>query len=291
MENKKERWRQWGGDILFITLGSVAYAVSVSMFSAPNDIAPGGFTGLATLIHYLWNRLPIGATTLALNIPLLIIARYHMGRGFLIRTLLGIAISSVLTDVFALFMPAFHGEKILTCFFGGALSGLGIGLILSRGGTTGGSDTLGRLLEQRWPHIPIGQLVLMVDGVVVALSALVFRQLESPLYAIVFIVVTSFVTDRVVYGGRRGKMAMILTKEQPALTARIMKELDRGVTLINSTGGYTGDEQKMILCAVNREEIVLLKRMTYELDPDAFFMMLTTDEVLGYGWLAPEKNT
>ena len=83
----------------------------------------------------------------------------------------------------------------------------------------------------------------------------------------------------------------ILTKEQPLLTARIMQELDRGVTLINSTGGYTGDEQKMILCAVNREEIVLLKRMTYELDPDAFFMMLTTDEVLGYGWLAPEKNT
>ena len=133
--------------------------------------------------------------------------------------------------------------------------------------------------------------MLVVDGCVVVLSALVYRQLESPLYAIVFIVVSSFVTDRVVYGGRRGKMAMILTKEQPLLTARIMQELDRGVTLINSTGGYTGDEQKMILCAVNREEIVLLKRMTYELDPDAFFMMLTTDEVLGYGWLAPEKNT
>ena len=228
---------------------------------------------------------------LALNVPLLIVTRCRMGRGFLMRTLLGLVISSVLTDVFTLFVPAFHGEKILTCFFGGALAGLGIGLILARGGTTGGTDTLARLLERRWPHIPIGQLLLIVDGCVVVLSALIYRQLESPLYAIVFIVVSSLVTDRVVYGGRRGKMAMILTKEQPALTQRIMTELERGVTLLDSTGGYTGDAQKMILCAVSREEVVRLKRMTFELDPSAFFMMLSSDEVVGDGWLSPDKSS
>lgn len=291
METKRESLRQWGADLLVITLGSIAYALSVSVFSAPNDIAPGGFTGLATMIHYLWNRFPIGVTTLALNVPLLIVARCRLGRGFLARTLLGLVISSVLTDVFTLFVPAFHGEKILTCFFGGALAGLGVGLILARGGTTGGTDTLARLLERRWPHIPIGQLLLIVDGCVVALSALVYRQLESPLYAIVFIVVSSLVTDRVVYGGRRGKMVMILTKEQPALTQRIMIELERGVTLLDSTGGYTGDAQKMILCAVSREEVVRLKRMTFELDPNAFFMMLSSDEVVGDGWLSPEKSS
>ena len=291
MGTKRDTLRQWRGDLLVITLGSIAYALSVSVFSAPNDIAPGGFTGLATLIHYLWNRLPIGITTLALNVPLLIVTRCRMGRGFLVRTLLGLVISSVLTDVFTLFVPAFHGEKILTCFFGGALAGLGIGLILARGGTTGGTDTLARLLERRWPHIPIGQLLLIVDGCVVALSALIYRQLESPLYAIVFIVVSSLVTDRVVYGGRRGKMAMILTKEQPALTQRIMTELERGVTLLDSTGGYTGDAQKMILCAVSREEVVRLKRMTFELDPSAFFMMLSSDEVVGDGWLSPDKSS
>ena len=291
MGTKRETLRLWAGDLLVITLGSIAYALSVSVFSAPNDIAPGGFTGIATMIHYAWNRFPIGVTTLVLNVPLLFVARVRLGREFLARTLLGLVISSVLTDVFILFMPAFHGEKMLTCFFGGALAGLGLGLILSRGGTTGGTDTLARLLERRWPHIPIGQLLLIVDGCVVAVSALVYRQLESPLYAIVFIVVSTMVTDRVVYGGRRGKMAMILTKEQPALPQRIMNELDRGVTLLDSTGGYTGDAQKMILCAVSREEVVRLKRMTFEMDPGAFFMMLSSDEVLGDGWLPPEKNT
>lgn len=291
MNNKKERWRGFGMDLLFITLGSVAFALSVSMFSAPNDIAPGGFTGLATLIHHLVDRFPIGATTIVLNLPLLVIARFQNGRSFLVRTLLGLAISSVLTDVFSLFVPPFQGEKILACFFGGALSGLGLGLILSRGGTTGGTDTLARLLTRRWPHLSVGQLMLVADGCIVALSAVVYRQLESPLYAVVYIVVATLVTDRMVYGGRKGKMAMILTREQPALTARIMSELDRGVTLLDATGGYTGQAQKMILCAVSREEIVVLKRMTYEVDPEAFFMMLTTDEVLGAGWLPPEKNT
>ena len=204
-------------DLALIALGSLLFALSVVIFSAPNDIAPGGVTGLATMLNYLF-RLPIGVMSVAINIPLLLIGWKRLGHRFLLRTLLGLLLSSAMTDLLALFMPAFRGEPMLVCLFGGALAGLGLGLILSRGATTAGSEIVGRLLEQRFPHVPIGRLILLVDAAVVLLSAAVYRQLESPLYATVFIFVSSLVTDRVVYGGRAGRMAMILTSRQPELT-------------------------------------------------------------------------
>lgn len=275
-------------DLALIALGSLLFALSVVIFSAPNDIAPGGVTGLATMLNYLF-RLPIGVMSVAINIPLLLIGWKRLGHRFLLRTLLGLLLSSAMTDLLALFMPAFRGEPMLVCLFGGALAGLGLGLILSRGATTAGSEIVGRLLEQRFPHVPIGRLILLVDAAVVLLSAAVYRQLESPLYATVFIFVSSLVTDRVVYGGRAGRMAMILTSRQPELTEQIMQKLDRGVTLLEATGGYTGRAQKMLLCVVSREEAAPLKRLVFELDPGAFFMMLSTDEVYGFGWQDPQK--
>ena len=282
-------------DLLLFNLGSIAYGIAVSMFTAPNDIAPGGVTGIATVINYISRQtlpvgLPIGMLTLVMNLPLLAAAWLRFGSRMAGRTLLCILFSSVWTDVLGSVLPPFRGEMILTCIFGGALMGLGIGLILSRGGTTGGTEIVARLLERRWPHIPIGRLMLMVDGLIIALSALVYRQLESPLYAVVLVFISSQVTDWLVYGGRRGKMAMILSKKQPLLVERIVHELDRGATLLRAVGAYTGKEQNMILCAVSREEIYPLKRLVFKEDPEAFFMVLSTDEVLGLGWQDPGKS-
>ena len=278
--------REWLNDLLFITLGSLCYAVSVLTFSSPNDIAPGGVTGLAILAKYLWG-LPIGVMTIVLNVPLLLAGWRRLGRRFLVRTLIGLLLSSVLTDVLAPFIPVYRGEMLLVCLFGGALCGLGLGLILIRGSTTGGTEIAARLLEQRFPHIPIGRLMLLVDGVVIAVSALVYRQVESAMYAVVFAFVSSLVTDWVVYGGRRGKMALISTARQPEITAAIFEQIDRGVTLLDASGGYTGREQKLILCAVSRDEVAPLKRLVFDLDPQAFFMLVETDEVLGLGWQNP----
>lgn len=278
--------REWLNDLLFITLGSLCYAVSVLTFSSPNDIAPGGVTGLAILAKYLWG-LPIGVMTIVLNVPLLLAGSRRLGRRFLVRTLIGLLLSSVLTDVLAPFIPVYRGEMLLVCLFGGALCGLGLGLILIRGSTTGGTEIAARLLEQRFPHIPIGRLMLLVDGVVIAVSALVYRQVESAMYAVVFAFVSSLVTDWVVYGGRRGKMALISTARQPEITAAIFEQIDRGVTLLDASGGYTGREQKLILCAVSRDEVAPLKRLVFDLDPQAFFMLVETDEVLGFGWQNP----
>ena len=292
---KQSVWKPLLWDLLLYNLGSIAYALAVAVFTAPNDVAPGGVSGLATMLNYLSREylpfaLPIGATSLVINLPLLVAAWLKLGRRFTLRTLTCTVLSSLWVDVFDRLLPPFHGEMILVSLFGGALMGLGIGLILSRGGTTGGSEIVASLLERRWPHVPIGKLILAVDGVIIALSAVVYGQLESPLYAVVLVFISSLATDWVVYGGRRGKMAMILSKDTAALTARIFTDLDRGVTLLKAVGGYTNKEQDMLLCAVGREQVYALKRLVFSVDPDAFFMMLTTDEVLGFGWQNPHEE-
>lgn len=277
--------RRTAADVVIIAAGSGCFGLSVSLFSAPNDIAPGGVTGLATLANYLWG-VPIGALTVAVNIPLILIAWWRLGRGFAARTLLGLALSSLVMDTIARYAPPFSGDRLLAAIFGGVLTGLGLGLILSRGATTGGAEVVARLLERRWPYVPIGKLILVLDGGVIALSALVYREAESPLYAIILVYVASLLTDRLVYGGRRGKSVLIISRHHAEITRRVLDELSRGVTLLTASGGFTGAPQQVILCAVRRTELYTLKQIISATDPDAFVLLLTADEVLGSGFTA-----
>ena len=292
----KETIKGFLWDLVFIVAGSVCYAVAIGMFSDPNDIAPGGLTGVAILLNYLFDWIPVGVATIVMNVPLLIISWFVLSKSMVIRTLCGIVISSVLTDVVTpyvntLFLSTIvEGDKdpLLVCIFGGALLGLGVGLILRRGGTTGGSEVISRLLEKKYPHMSVGTLILGVDAVVITLSAIVYGHIENALYAVVFVFVGSQIIDRVVYGGRSGKMVMILSKKQPELTEAITQRLDQGATLLRANGAFSGQDQQMILCAVRRDEVYRLKQLVFQIDPDAFFMLLSTDEVLGQGWLNPK---
>lgn len=286
-------------DLLFITVGSACYAVAIGMFSAPNNIAPGGLTGIATLLNHLFDWIPIGTATIVMNVPLLIVSWFVLSKSMVLRTLCGIVISSVLTDVVSpyvddLFLSRIVVENgkdpLLVCIFGGALLGLGVGLILRRGGTTGGSEVISRLLEKKYPHMSVGTLILGVDAIVITLSAIVYGQIENALYAVVFVFVGSQIIDRVVYGGRSGKMIMIMSKKQPEITQAIMTKVNRGVTLLKSQGGYSGQEQNTMLVAVRKDEVYRLRKAVFDIDPDAFLMMLTTDEVRGLGFLHPYED-
>ena len=294
---KKINWKDLFIDFLFIVAGSICYAVAIGMFSAPNDIAPGGITGIATLLNYIsihWNfpfEIPIGVATIVMNVPLMIAAWRVLGRGLAIRTVWGIALSSIFVDMIDK-IPGFQpytGNPILVCIFGGVVLGLAVGLIMRRGGTTGGSEIISRLLEKKYPHMSVGSLIMVVDAVVISISALVYGKLENAMYAVVFVFLGSQVIDKVVYGGRNGKMVMILSKKQPEITTAIMEKVDRGVTLLKAQGGYSGADQKMILCAVRRAEVFRLRQVVFEIDPDAFVMTLSTDEVRGYRWLKPNE--
>ena len=171
---KKINWKDLFIDFLFIVAGSICYAVAIGMFSAPNDIAPGGITGIATLLNYIsihWNfpfEIPIGVATIVMNVPLMIAAWRVLGRGLAIRTVWGIALSSIFVDMIDK-IPGFQpytGNPILVCIFGGVVLGLAVGLIMRRGGTTGGSEIISRLLEKKYPHMSVGSLIMVVDAVV-----------------------------------------------------------------------------------------------------------------------------
>ncbi len=267
-------------------LGSICYALSVNIFTAPNQIAPGGVTGASTLLNYLFH-LPIGLMILVINIPLLLAAWRRLGKEFTVRTAVVTVLSSVIIDGAAPFLPAFRGDTILVALFGGVLAGAGLGLIYMRGATTGGSEIVARLLERKFRHIPIGRLILLVDAVVVGASAIVYRNVESALYAMVLIFVSSSVMDALVYGGDAGKMLLIMTKKEREVADRILAEMERGVTMLNATGAYTGDDRRVLLCAVRRSEVYKLRTLVADLDPDAFIIVASTDEVLGEGFKTP----
>ncbi len=273
----------------FYVLGSVLYALSVNVFSAPNQIAPGGVTGVATLLNYAFH-LPIGTMILVINLPLFIAAWRKCGKGFTVRTVIVTVLSSLVIDISEKFLPVFHGDKILVALFGGLLAGAGLGLIYMRGATTGGSEIVARLLERKLRHIPIGRLILLVDALVVATSALVYKQLESALYAMVLIFVSSLVMDALVYGGDSGKMLLVMTSKEELVAKTVLEKMGRGVTMLNATGAYTGRETRVLLCAVRRSEVYHLRTIVQDIDPHAFMIVVSTEEVLGEGFKALDKE-
>jgi uncharacterized membrane-anchored protein YitT (DUF2179 family) len=265
--------------------GSVLFAVSVNVFTAPNDIAPGGLTGIATMLNYLFQT-PIGTTILVMNIPLFLWGLFAMGYRFILRTAVSTLLCSIAIDVFSLCLTPYHGDTILAALFGGVLAGLGLGLIFIRGGTTGGTDLVANLIARRVRHISLGRLVLAVDLVVVIASAFVFRNLESPLYALVTIFVTSKVIDAVMYGADSGagKMMFIISNKNQEIADAILHELGRGVTELKSRGGYSGIEGEVLLCAVSRQEVYKIHDIAHRADPKAFIIVGEAGEITGEGF-------
>lgn len=276
-------------DGLFYLLGSVLYALSVNVFTAPNQIAPGGVTGIATLVNYL-TGLPIGTGILVVNLPLFVASWRFLGRSSTLRTAVVTVLSSIVIDATAPFVPPFVGDKILTAVFGGLLAGAGLGLIFMRGATTGGSEIVARLLERRFRHIPIGRLILMVDAAVVAAAAVVYRNLESALYAVILIFVSSSVMNRLIYGSDTGKMLLIMTRRDREVADAILKTLQRGVTILHAQGAYTGDQRRVLLVAVRPSQVYTLRTLVYDRDPGAFLIVVSTDEVLGEGFKPVEEE-
>ena len=272
-------------DVLFYVVGSFLYAVSVNMFSAPNDIAPGGFTGLATMLNYLFH-LPIGTMTFALNLPFLIWGAVELGKKFLIKVLAGTIMTSVMIDLTASFLPVYQGDMMLTCIFGGVLSGTGLGMVYMRGGATGGTDLTATLLAPRLRQISFANIILIQDIIIVALTLPVYGKLESPMYALIFIFVCSKVVDMLMFGidSGTGKMMFIISQKSAVIKARILKEMDRGVTELKSRGGYSGIEGEVLLCAVRRNEMYKMLDIVKQEDTRAFVIVGDAHEITGEGF-------
>lgn len=270
---------------LIIILGAALYACSVVIFTAPNNIAPGGLTGIATLINYIFS-IPIGTFILLMNVPLLFIGYKRMGKDYFIKTIVATAAVSVLIDLFSLFLPAYKGNMILASVFGGLLNGSGIALIFSRGGSSGGTDILASLINRKFPQFSIGYLIMFCDALIVIISAFVYNSIEAGLYAVISIFVSSKLIDRIIYdtSADNGKLMLIITEKYTEIIPLLLNNVSRGVTVLDAFGGYSGNSKKLLLCAVRSNEVYKVNNIVKSLDFSSFIIVTTAIAVNGEGF-------
>ncbi len=270
-------------DAAFIVSGSALYAAAFNIFLDPNNIAPGGLTGLSMVISRWAPILPVGVLIIALNVPLFLGSLRLAGKDFLLKSLAGMLVSSVFIDLFA-FLPHYTSDRLLAALYGGVIMGAGLGLIMLRGATTGGSEIAGKLLKFLFPHVPIGRMVMAVDLLIIALAAAVFRDINAALYAAISLYVCTIVLDGIVYGLNYARVVYIISSEHAAITSAISENIGRGATLLHGEGAM-GDAKKVILCAIKPPQIAKLKELVREIDEGAFVIVTEAHEVLGEGFL------
>jgi len=288
--NMQSRRLQFLWSYVLITLACAVYAVGFCWCYAPNGIAFGGITGLAQIINAVLPWAPIGVLVILMNIPLFLLGWKLIGMGLLVSSLYAMAVSSLMIDGIDFLYRFSAMDPILATIYGGVLMGLSLGVIIRQGATTGGTDLAARLLKLKLAWLPMGRLLLIIDLAVIVAVAVAFRSLDSALYGLVALYISTIVMDGVLYGLDNAKVAYIISPRHDDICAAIIRELDRGVTLLHGHGGYTGDEKQVVLCAFKQREIVALRRVVKELDPNAFLIVCNAHEVLGDGFREYRKD-
>ena len=270
-------------DLCLVAGGSAIFSVSVNMFSSPNNIVQGGLTGIGTVANYLFS-LPVGAVMLVLNIPLFLLALCCLRIKFVIKTIISTVIFTALIDLGAYVIPPYKGDMLLGCIFCGVLSGVGLAFVFLTGATTGGTDIIAMLIRKKKPNISVGNIMLLSDLVVILLSFVVYGEIESMMYAVIVIFISAKAIDFVLYGREHTKLLFIITCEKEAVLSAILLEIGRGASVLPVTGGYTGKDKHLILCAAKKIQIREILHLTQVKDPEAFTVICDAGQVIGEGF-------
>lgn len=269
---------------ILITFASAVYSLGFCWLYQPNGISVGGFTGIAQILNHLFPILPIGIVTIVLNIPLFIIAIKKHGIKLFINSLYCMVVCSVFVDIFPkiiTFEPM--NDLLLASIFGGVVVGISCGLLMKVSATNGGSELAARLLKYKFHHISVGKLCMYVDLAVIICFAITFKKLESALYGVVSMYVLSLVVDFVVYGGTHAKMAHIISDNSEEIRQKLL-DMNLGVTMVQSRGGWRDNDNRMIICAFRPQQIAAIKAAVAGIDPRAFVIVCDAHEVLGEGF-------
>ncbi len=267
---------------VIITVFSLTYAVGISLFLDPNNLAPGGVSGISIMLSRI-TPLPTGTWIILINIPILALGLWKFGLKFLISTVYCTIISSVFTNMLSEFAPL-TTDKLLAAVAGGTVMAVSMGMILKAGATTGGVDIIIKLLRLKYRHLKTGNLYLMLDAIVVTLSGIMFRNLEIALYAAVAIFVNSVVMDTVLYGRDAAKMIYIISDHPKQITERLLADLDIGVTALQGEGAYSGKEKKVLMCVMRKPLAPKTQQIVKEEDPEAFMIVSDATEIFGEGY-------
>lgn len=267
---------------IIIGLGSFLFALSVNLFTLPTKIVSGGISGIATIIYHTAG-ISTGITVGILNIIIILFALKSLGKGFVIDSLTAIFMIPIFLKITEL-LPPVTQNPLLASLFGGVLLGCGIGLSFSQGGTTGGTDIVSRISQKKYPHLSIGILMTIVDLIIIGISMIVFQNIDLALYGILSLVISTAVIDYILGKLNSAKLVMIITHSQNKLEQAILSEINRGVTVINATGSFSGDSKKLLLCVVKSKQAEKLKTIVNAFDPNAFVIVNESKEILGNGF-------
>ena len=267
---------------VIITLAAFVYAVGVSLFTDPNNMAPGGVTGISIILSRL---LPVSTGTLIflINVPILIFAVLKFGHELTTSTIYATMLISFFTTWLEPFGAA-TDDILLAALVGGTLTAVSIGVIMRAGATTGGMDIIVKALRLHFPHLKTGKIFFIADTLVVTLSGIVFRDLNAALYAAISAICTSVVMDIVLYGRDEAKLLYIISDRAEEIAGRLLSDLDIGVTYIKGQGAYSGDNKKVILCVVKKPVSPRVEEIVKEEDADSFMIITSATEVFGEGY-------
>ncbi len=269
-------------NFLTVLLGTFIVAIALDAFLAPGNIAPGGISGLSIVINYLSN-IPLGILIFVFNIPIFLIGLKYFNHKFLIYSLGGMLLLSTFTDLLVA-IPRITDDLLLSAIYGGALLGLGIGLVFSAGCTTGGTDIVVQILKKKFPSISVGRFVLIVDAFIVAIAGIVFGTWEVMLYSAIAIYISTILIDIIVEGGDAAKAVYIISNKNPEIAEQISSKLVRGTTLLHGSSFYSKEDKNVLLCVLRKHQIPTLKTIIKETDPDAFVIFTDARQVVGRGF-------
>ena len=275
---------------VWITAASVIYAVGFNWCYEPNQIGFGGITGVAQIINAFLPWAPIGTVVIILNAPLFLLGWRLLGGHLLLSSLYAMFISSLAIDLLHMFHNFQPMDPMLAAVYGGVLMGGALGIVFLQGATTGGTDLIARLLKLKLAWLPMGKLLMAIDLAVILAVAVAFGNLDSALYGVVALYLSSKVMDLVLYGLDTAKVAYIISDRHQEIAQRLIRDLDRGVTLLRGEGGWSGREKRVVMCAFKQRQIVAMKAIVRDIDPAAFLIVCDAHEVMGEGFREYKQN-
>lgn len=283
MSQKQKFLLKIAGNILKIVLGSAIFAVGIQCFYHPAKLASGGVTGIAMIVNYM-SDIPVGITMLVLNIPIFILGLKHYGWRFMIGSLLGLVSSSTIIDLLGTLNFSLTTQPLLAALYGGILAGLGLGIVYTSGATTGGTDIVIKLIRGRYPYINFGTVLLLLDAAIILTYALLFREYEKAMYTVIAVYIEARMIDLVLYGSSQSKLCHIISEYSEEIKTEIVRTLNRGVTVLQGKGAYSGADKQVLLCVVKRQQIVEIKKLVKNIDSRAFVIVTDARDVFGEGF-------
>ena len=278
----KNMWKKTVRNMVMIAFAAFIYAVGVSLFLDPNNLAPGGVTGIAVILNRL-SGIETGTLYFLLNIPIVLLGIWKFGWRFIVKTAYAIVLTSTFTNLLS-GREALTDDPLLAALAGGVLIASGIGMVFKTGATTGGMDIIIKIIRQKYRHLKTGYLFQCIDITIVAISGLLFRNLNIALYALIAVLISGRALDYVLYGKDEAKLQYIISDKADEITDRLLKELDIGVTQIEGRGAFSGKAKKVLMCVVKKPVSPQVEDIVREEDAEAFMVITSATEIFGEGY-------